>query len=281
MINTTKINNICHSDSCSNNSQCKTCGHIKNYCYSCKNSLTIYNPFNNKCESNCPQSTYKENEKCLKCNSHCKSCKNNANICEICSFNKLWDSVNNKCVNKCQSHQFIYLNNFCNDCDNNCETCENSSTQCKSCYKNSENSFFNFGKCVKKCDQEQVVREELKICVENCENSNCYTCDKNNKSLCLTCIKPLPFLFNNDCYKTKCKENCKKCENYGKCLECQQGKSFIFENNCYEKCPINSFLLEKSKCEKCDKKCQKCFNKANNVLYIINFYFSYYLIYIF
>ncbi|KAL4449881.1 hypothetical protein ABPG74_015000 [Tetrahymena malaccensis] len=229
--------------------ECSKCnGPDSNNCTECPSEFFLYQ---NKCVKNCPVfHIYDENRVCQKCS---KSIKNN------------------KCVDECDSNEFIDKNNLlCSPCATECKTCNGpTKNECKEC---ADGYFLDVQKneCTQKCQESFFPNKEKKLC-EKCDDM-CKSCTKSGDSNCISCNTPL-ILFEGKCLKDapngyykdkdefkKCNKDCKTCDgpSSNDCLSCQE-HHYILDKKCYEQCPPTYFNDENSmKCTKCTGLCKEC-----------------------
>jgi len=235
-----------------------------NRCLFCKSPT-----YNNggSCVSQCPNSTFINNQTCEPCNDQCLTCNgpNNGN-CLKCK-EPLYLS-NGVCDPKCPMNLAPDSDRICKPCGANCNSCKD----IKTCGVCDAVSFLKDGQCVPNCGEKFFKSFNPNVC-RPCQNG-CQTCESADK--CNSCTNGF-FLKGKDCVpgcgdefwadtvtKTckQCESNCKVCKDSVNCVECNKG-FHNYNQDCVSNCPLGTVSVN-GVCVKCtQQECEVC--SGNNV----------------
>ncbi|EGR32306.1 zinc finger lsd1 subclass family protein, putative, partial [Ichthyophthirius multifiliis] len=196
----------------------------------------------------CDQGYYindlKECQTCI--NIKCKTCQiDTPDICTSCNSSKVLQTKNQKCVDACDSNQ--YLDNTqvdipqCRDCINLCLKCVNANS-CQLCVNG---NFLNTN--TSKC--------------EPCD-AQCTTCENDSKTSCLTCNNN-QYLQTNQTCKDTCLPN-QYPDNTRKCQPCNASCLSCINNTSCSTCADGNYLNPLTQfCSHCSANCRTCDNNAD------------------
>jgi hypothetical protein len=233
------------------------------HCVKCNNNFISYRGV---CVLNCPSGTFRDNNKCTKCDVACETC-NQKGSCITCK--PQFTFKNGVCYTNCDEGK-VLVSNTCIACqDPNCKLC--SSSNINNCFK-CEPGFILFNnQCLKSCPSGMYYNPTSNTCTpchKFCDTCNANTCTKCTESFyplardprhCVPCRDNQHVIETGMC--TKCKPAyCLKCVNgnSNRCEVCHISKILV-DGQCLSNCP-SGFFRSGQTCQPCCDDCLVCKN---------------------
>jgi hypothetical protein len=239
---------------------CKDCDN-KVVCVVCDDSHYF---LNGKCVTDCgsgksPNQNTGVCEDCL--TSNCDSCPDKE-VCLDCKEGYVL--YNNICYERCPVGTFLSADQrHCESCDPKCAECTNKKTctRCKIPY------FLQGEVCQEQCNNGYYDND--RVC-EECQNTKCEKCSKEDSTICTKCPPGSLFYKGNcvtlcpeDTYEgpeecLPCSPNCRTCKHTSdNCESCPPGLK-LSDNECKQECPEKTTEVD-GKCVPCsDPRCLVC-----------------------